>query len=278
MDSSLVGVLSRPSRCVCACHETLTLAERTEGVQALFRFDDTLRGFGYQPNYERRAHQLFQEAKLRNDSTYRGIAVHDEACLYRRLVGFAVHELIHAACGDVTQANYGVPFGLPYGVPASLPEGQEAEYLRPFNLGEALAFVGVARLAEALYGITWELRTARDVGTYGFVGGNAMVDVPGGFRPIAHVDRQLHPLRYYALARRLEEEARRALTDERIATWCDVLRAAEAKGAAQRRAPFPAPETLARLSPKPPGRNEVCSCCSGKKWKRCCGAGGPTAG
>ena len=31
-----------------------------------------------------------------------GIAVRDESCIYRRLVGFAVHELLHALNGDVT--------------------------------------------------------------------------------------------------------------------------------------------------------------------------------
>jgi hypothetical protein len=268
----LVELLSHPHRCACACHDTLTLDERTAGVRALYRFDDALRGWGYEPIYTPNADALFREAKRRNDRTYRGIAVHDEACVYRRLVGFAVHELIHALNGDPTQANYGIPFGLPYGVPEGLPEGAEAEYLAPHNLAEARAWVGVRRFAEALFGIEWELRTARDVGTYGFVGGNAVVDVPAGFRQVPHVDRQIQTQRYYALARRLEEEARAGLTDELIADWCARVGAAERVGAARRGRPWPDARELARIPPQKVGRNELCSCGSGKKWKRCCGA------
>jgi hypothetical protein len=268
--ASLVEILSHPHRCVCDCHQTLTLAERTQGVAALYRFDDALRGWGYEPIYEPNAHQLFLEAKMRNDAGYRGIAVHDEACLYRRLLGFALHELIHAVTGDTRLANFGLPFGAPYGVPVDLPEGEEAAYLRPFNRSEAFAWVGVARFAEALYGIGWTLRTARDVGTYGFLGGNAMVEVPPGFRPVPHVDRQIQTARYYALARRLEAETRAELTDERIGQWCARVTEAESIGRARRRRPFPAPVELARLTPER-GRNEPCSCGSGKKQKRCCG-------
>jgi hypothetical protein len=272
VDSPLVAVLSRPYPCACRCHENLTLAERTAGVGVMFRFDDMLRGWGYEPIYDANAHHLWRAAQEKNDPSYRGIAVRDEACLHQRLVGFAVHELIHALNGDVTQANYGVPFGLPYGVPLDVPEGREAEYLHPFNQAEARAFVGVARFASALFGIEWRLRTARDVGTYGFVGGNALVDVPAGFRQVPHVDRQLHPQRYYALARRLEEEARAFLTDDKIAEMCDRARAAEAEGVRRRKWRWPPPETLARITPRIPGRNEVCACGSGKKWKKCCGA------
>src|SRR5262249_43988044 len=190
------------------CWNGLTTAERRQGIAAMFRFDDAMRGWGYTPLYQPAAPKLWREAQKRNDTSYRCIAVRDEACVYRRLVGFAVHETLHALEGDTSLPNYGVPFGLPYGVPLDLPEGGEKEYLERFNVGEARAWVGVQPLSRSLFGIEWPLRTARDVGTYGFPGGNAVVDVPPGFRAVPHVDRVHHPQRYYALARRLEDDAR----------------------------------------------------------------------
>lgn len=237
----------------------------------MMRFDDALRGWGYEPLYEPRAHGLFHAARMRNDASYRGIPVRDHACIYGRLVGFAVHELIHAVLGDPTAANWGMPWGLPYGVPNDLPPGEEDAFITPFNLAEACAFVGVARFARALFDIEWPLLTARDVGTYGFPGGHALVEVPPGFRPIPHVDRQIAPEVYYPLARALEERARAFIDDETLADWCDDVRAAEEEGRARRQEPFPDPDSLARLEPLPVGRNELCVCGSGKKFKRCCG-------
>jgi SEC-C motif len=268
----IVDAFARPHRCRCDCHAALTVEERTQGVAAMFRFDDAIRGWGYEPIYEPAADGLYRAAQKRNDASYRGIAVRDEACLYRRFVGFAVHELIHALHGDVSKANYGIPFGLPYGVPAELPEGEEPAYLHPFNQAEARAWVGVAPLARALFGIEWTLRTARDVGTYGFAGGNAIVDVPPGFRPVPHVDRHHHPQRYYALAARLEEEAAAWFTAERLRELCARVNDAEERGRLLRRKKYPAPVELARLEPAPLGRNDICVCGSGKKFKKCCGA------
>jgi SEC-C motif len=271
VDVDVVRALSSPHPCACRCHETLTPAERAQGVAAMFRFDDAMRGWGYVPLYHPSAHGLYREAQARNDASYRGIAVRDEECIYRRLVGFAVHELIHALEGDPTRANHGIPFGLPYGVPDDVPVGGEKEYLHPYNLGEARAWVGVPQVARALFAIEWELRTARDVGTYGFAGGNAIVPVPAGFRAVPHVDRVHHPERYYALARRLEESQRDYFTDEKLTDYRARFAAAEARGRASRRAPFPAPESLARLTPRALGRNDPCGCGSGKKYKKCCG-------
>jgi len=73
---------------------------RIEGVTALYRFDDALRGWGYQPTYELAADVLYRRAQAEADPKYRGIAMRDDACVYRRLVGFAVHELIRALEGD----------------------------------------------------------------------------------------------------------------------------------------------------------------------------------
>lgn len=269
---SLVEALSKPAPCKCACFETLTLEERTQGIVAMYRFDDAMGGWGYQPIYEPAAHGLYRDAQRRNDPSYRGVAVRDEACIYRRLVGFALHELLHLFNGDVTQANYGIPFGLPYGVPPEVPEGEEAAYLDAFNRGEARAWVGIAPMARALFGIEWTLRAARDVGTYGFAGGRAIVEVPAGFRPVPHWDRQLHPERYYALARRLEEEETAWFTDARIAELVARFEAAEAEGRARRRRERPDPRELARIPPRLPGRNDPCLCGSGEKFKKCCGA------
>ena len=238
----------------------------------MMRFDDALRGWGYEPLYEPRAHGLFHEARMRNDASYRGVPVRDHACIYTRLVGFAVHELIHAAVGEPGEANYGVPWGLPYGVPEDLPAGEEEGHLLPFNLAEACAFVGVGAYARALFGIEWPLATARDVGTYGFFGGNALVEVPPGFRPIPHVDRQIAPTVYYPLARDLEARARAFIDASTLADWCEAFRAAEEVGRARRPKPFPEPAALAAIEPVAVGRNDLCVCGSGKKFKRCCGA------
>jgi hypothetical protein len=279
MGITVVEALSHPRACACDCHHTLSIKERAQGISAMYRFDDALRGWGYRPIYEPGADRLYREAQANNDTAYRGIAVRDEACIYRRLVGFAVHELIHALSGDPSKANYGMPFGLPYGVPLELPEGREAEFLDPFNRSEARAWVGVAALAESLFGIDWTLRTARDVGTYGFFAGGpiggkppALVEVPPGFRPVPHVDRGHHPERYYLLARRIEEEERSWFTPERLAELSARFALAEAEGRKRRPGVYPAPAELAARPPEKPGRNEPCPCGSGKKLKKCCGA------
>lgn len=268
---SLVDAYRRPHACLCDCHATLTVDERVEGVRAMMRFDDAMRGWGLTPLYEPEAPRLFEEAKMRADPDYRGVAVRDHACLYRRLLGFAVHELIHAVLGEPERANWGIAWGLPYGVPEDLPIGQEEAFLFPFNLAEACAFVGVGRFAEALFGITWELHCARDVGTYGLVGGNALCPVPPGFRQVPHYDRQHHAERYYPLARQLEAQARDFIDDAVIADWCADFERAEARGAEGRRQAWPDPAPLAALEPVPVGRNERCVCGSGEKYKRCCG-------
>jgi SEC-C motif-containing protein len=267
----LVEALSRPYPCGCDCFHTLSDAERVQGIAALFRFDDALRGWRYEPIYRPGADRLYREAQARNDAGYRGIAVRDEACTYRRLVGFAVHELIHALDGDPTQANYGLPFGLPYGVPTDLPYQEEKRWLDRFNRSEARAWVGIPAVSRRFFGIGWTLRTARDVGTYGFVGGNARVDVPPGFRPVIHIDRAGDPERYYPLARRIEEEELGWFTDQRLEELYARFSDAEAAGRARREEPFPAPEALASIAPRRPGRNDLCPCGSGRKHKRCCG-------
>jgi hypothetical protein len=267
---TLVDIYSAPRPCACDCHQWLTVEQRTEAVTAMMRFDDAMRGWGYTPLYEPAAPQLFMEAKMRGDDSYRAVAIRDEVCLYSRLVGFAVHELIHAMTGDPAKANWGMPWGVPYGVPEDLPEGDEEEYLRPYNFSEACAWAGIAPVAHALFGIDWALRSARDVGTYGFLGGNAVVDVPPGFRPVPHYDRQISPYVYYRKARKLEQQAREWLDDERLASWGERLAEAEKVGRTKRKQPFPRPDKLARLMPKRVGRNEPCVCGSGKKYKRCC--------
>jgi hypothetical protein len=268
---TVVDALSSPHPCPCDCYTTLTLEERTRSVDALYRFDDALRGWGYTGLWDLAAPRLWREAQKRNDQSYRYVAVRDEACVYRRLLGFAVHELIHALNGDVTRANYGIPFGLPYGVPESMPPIEEAAYLKTFNDSEARAWVGIAPMALRLYGVDWPLRTARDVGTYGFVGGNALVTVPTGFRAVPHYDRSAHATRYYALARRIEDEARAWFTEARVEELEERVLEAEASGHKKRPRKFPPARELASLRPQKLGRNDLCPCGSGEKWKRCCG-------
>ncbi|MEM6786085.1 MAG: SEC-C metal-binding domain-containing protein [Myxococcota bacterium] len=270
--NALTRMYRAPRPCRHGCFEHLSAREREQAVAAMMTFDDAVRAWGYEPQYAPKAHGLFHAARMRNDATYKAIPVRDDACIYRRLVGFAVHELIHGVLGEPGEANWGVPWGLPYGVPDDTPAGTEEEYLFPYNLAEACAWAGVQRLAAALFGIEWPLLTARDVGTYGFVGGNAIVDVPPGFRAVPHWDRQHHPRAYYARARALEAQADAYMTDEVVSEWCDEIRAAAARGAAARAEPFPDPAELARIPPSAPGRDEPCLCGSGETYQRCCGA------
>lgn len=269
---TVVDALSRPYPCGCDCFHTLSLDERVAGVEALYRFDDALRGWGYLPIYELAADVLYRKAQRENDPGYRGIVLRDDACVYRRLVGFAVHELIHALEGDVAQANYGIPWGAPYAVPESLPAGDEAAFLQRYNVAEARAFVGVGPLAQALFGIDWGVYTARDVGTYGFCGGNAVVPPPRGFRAVPHWDRKLHPAQYYPRARVLEAAERAWFTDERLRDYAARFAAAAERGRTLRTAKFPPAHELARIAPRLPGRNDACWCGSGEKFKKCCGA------
>jgi hypothetical protein len=174
--------------------------------------------------------------------------------------------------GEAAQSNYGTPVGLPYGVPESVPPSEEAAYLHPFNQNEARAWVGLAPVADRLFGIEWTLLPAREVGTYGFPGGNAMVDVPTGYRKVAHYDHVHHTRRYLALARKLEDEAREWFTAAKLDEIAARFETAEAIGRAQRNESFPSPRELARIKPKKLGRNDLCLCGSMRKWKQCCGA------
>jgi hypothetical protein len=269
---TVVDALSSPYPCGCDCFRSLTVEERTAGVEALYRFDDALHGWGYEPIYELAFFKFFRKAQADNDPNYRGIAMRDDACVYRRLVGFAVHETIHALEGDPTKANYGIPWGAPYNVPVDVAEGEEAAYLHRFNVGEARAFVGVRAVAVKLFGIDWGVYTARDVGTYGFAGGNAIVPAPPGFRQVPHWDRGHHRREYYARARALEEGERGYFTDEKLADYAERFAIAEAAGRKRRKDARPPADKVARIAPRLPGRNDYCLCGSGEKFKKCCAA------
>jgi hypothetical protein len=256
------------------CHGTLTADDRVRGIRALYHCDDALRGWGYTPIYELHGDLLWRAAQKRNDPSYRKVAVRWNECLYRGLLGSMLHEILHATFGDVTKANYGIPFGLPYGVPEDIPSGREEEYLTPFNFGEARAWVGVWILGRALFDVDWNVRAARDIGTYGFVGGNALVSVPKGFRQVPHVDRQHHAERYYTRGRKLEEEARAWFTPENLASVVAKVNEAADRGLATRPKRYPDPEIVGRMAPAKIGRNEPCVCGSSKKYKQCCGENG----
>ena len=272
---NVVDAVTTHRVCTCGCFGNLPAEERVLGIAAAYTLDDALRGWGYTPIYDVHGDRLFREAQQRNDSAYRGVAVRFGECIYRRLLGSLVHECLHAVCGDVNQANYGYLFGLPYSVPIDVPEKDEEAYLDTFNFGEARAWVGVWIIAREMFGLDWDLRTARDIGTYCFVGGNALVPPVAGYRAVAHIDRQHHPERYYAKGRKLEERAR---------AWFDVpgnlagviarIEEAAAIGEKKRPRKYPDPETVGRLAPKKIGRNEPCVCGSAQKFKDCCAVRG----
>jgi len=268
---NVVDAVTTHRVCPCDCFANLPLADRIAGVRAVYTLDDALRGWGYTPLYDVHGDRLWREAQQRNDSSYRSVAVRFGECIYRRLVGSLLHECIHAFCGDVTKANYGVLFGLPYGVPVEVPEKDEEAYLDTFNFGEARAWVGVWIVGRRMFGLDWDLRTARDVGTYCFVGGNALVPAVTGFRPVAHIDRQHHPERYYARGRKIEERARAWF--DAGANLDDVIRTiSEAAAVGEKKRPrrYPDPAIIAATPPKKIGRNEPCVCGSAKKFKDCC--------
>jgi hypothetical protein len=267
--ATVVDAVQTPFACVCRCHEALTFDERVAGIAALYRFDDAMRGFGQTVIWDIAAPALWRLQQQIGEVKW--VVVRESGCIHSRLLGFCVHELIHAMCGDPEAPNWGTPVGLPYGVPEAVAPADEAAYLHAFNQHEARAWVGLAAVGYRLFGIEWELRPARDVGTYGFAGGNALVDVPPGYRRVAHHDHVHHARRYQALARKLEDEARDWFTPAKLDEIAARFEAAEAHGARSRPRPFPSPREAARIKPRKPGRNDLCVCGSMRKWKQCCG-------
>jgi len=268
--ATVVDAVTTPYPCQCACHEQLTLEERAAGIAALYRFDDAMRGWGQEVIWDLAAPTLWRLQQQLGEVKW--VAVRDGGCIHARLLGFCVHETIHAIVGDATAANYGTPVGLPYGVPESIAQVDEAAYLHPFNWNEARAFTGLATVAYRLFGIEWTIYNAREVGTYGFAGGNALCDVPPGYRRVPHYDHVQHARRYAALAKKLEDEARDWFTPAVLDDINSRFTAAEAIGRGSRPCEFPNPREVARIRPKKPGRNDFCVCGSMKKWKQCCGA------
>ncbi|MBA3539639.1 MAG: SEC-C domain-containing protein [Deltaproteobacteria bacterium] len=270
MPATVVDAVETPYPCACRCHEVLSASERAAGIEALYRFDDAMRGWGQLVIWDLAAPTLWRLQQQLGEVKW--VAVRDGGCIHSRLLGFCVHETIHAICGDVTQPNYGTPVGLPYGVPESIAAIDEATYLHTFNQHEARAWVGLAAVAYRLFGIEWTLLPAREVGTYGFAGGNALTDVPPGYRRVPHFDHVQHPRRYLALAHKLEAEARDWFTPAKLDEIAARFTAAEALGRSRRPTTFPAAREMARIRPKQPGRNDLCVCGSMRKWKQCCGA------
>jgi hypothetical protein len=268
---TLIDALERQHPCFDDCHGALTVSQRTRAVECLYHLDDALRGWGFAPIYDIHGDRLWREAQARADPAYRGVAVRFGECIYRRLLGAMLHEALHAALGDPSRANYGIPFGLPYCVPESVPPGDEEAYLAPHNFDEARAFVGVWILAGARFGIDWHVLNAREWGTYGFAGGNALVAPAPGHRAVPHIDAEHHAPRYLARARALEDLARAWFTQAHLADVTARIDAAAARGRATRRGPYPAPRALASRPPVRVGRNDPCPCASGRKVKACCG-------
>lgn len=268
---TVVDAVTTARTCSCNCFATLDADERQKGIRAVYTLDDALRGWGYTPIYDVHGDLLWKVAQQKNDLAYRGVAVRFGECIYRRLLGSLLHECIHAVCGDTDKANYGVLFGLPYAVPADIPEKDEETFLDDFNFGEARAWLGVWIVGRAMFGLDWDLRTARDIGTYCFPGGNALVPALPGYRAVAHIDRQHHPERYYARGRKLEERARVWFeVPENLAHVVSRIEAAAAAGLKKRPRKYPDPAVIARTPPRKIGRNEPCVCGSAHKFKDCC--------
>jgi hypothetical protein len=269
----LLEALSKQRACACECHRKLTVEERTRGVEALYFCDDALRGLGYEPTYALHGDALWRAAQQKCDASYRGVAVRFGECMYKRLTGSMLHEILHALHGDTTRANYGIPFGLPYGVPEDVAPSDEERFLSRFNEQEARAFVGVWMLGKELFAIDWNLRTARDVGTYVFPAGNALVSVPRGFRPVAHLDRKHHEHRYYVRARKLEDDARAELSKSDVmASLVSRARAASEEGRAHGTKRPPAKD-FGRMDPKRTLLSDPCTCGSQKTYGECCARG-----
>jgi hypothetical protein len=162
MPATVVDAVRSPFPCVCRCHERLSLDERAAGIAALFRFEDAMRGWGYEVVWDLAAPTLWRIQQQINNNDIRWVAVRDTGCIHSRLLGYCVHESIHALVGDTSHGNYGVPFGVPYGVPETVPAAEEANYLAEFNWQEARAWAGMAAVGYRLFGIEWTLRPARD--------------------------------------------------------------------------------------------------------------------
>ncbi len=270
---TLVEALAAQRSCPCDCHRSLSPEERTRGVEALYACDDALRGWGYVPLYDLHGDALFREAQKKGDPEYRGVAVRFGECMYKRLLGSMLHEILHASFGEAGRANHGIPFGMPYGVPRDVPPREEEALLGKHNFDEARAFVGVWILGRERFGIDWNLRTARDVGTYGFVGGNALVAVPAGYRPVAHLDRRHHEARYYARARKLEEEARAWFSAENLGGVVAGMQAAAEAGRAARPRKYPPAADFGRMAPRRIKSGDPCTCGSQKSYGTCCAVG-----
>ena len=241
-------------------------------MEVIYHCDDALRGWGYRPLYDIDGDRLWREAQARDDPGYRGVAVRFGECIYRRLVGSMLHEVLHASFGDTTQPNYGIRFGLPYGVPNEVPDSEVDLYLAPFNFCEARAFVGVSILAGCVFGLDWPVLNAREFATLCFPGGNAIVPPVRGYRAVPHVDPVHHRERYLRLARALEEKAQAWFDDPgQMAGLVARIDEAAAMGRASRPAKFAPPSEIARIEPMPWSRNDACPCLSGRKVKKCCG-------
>jgi hypothetical protein len=210
-----------------------------------------------------------------HDDCHGTLAPEDRVRGAAALLGSMLHEILHASFGDTTKANYGIPFGLPYGVPEDVAPADEEAFLAPFNFNEARG-VGVWILGKALFDIDWNIPAARDIGTYGFPGGNALVSVPKGFVPWPH--RPPTPRRVL-LPARAKARARGARVvhggKPRVARF--KVNEAAAQGRLIRPRRYPDPETVGRMGPRKIGRNEPCTRGTGKKHKDCCGLTGVLA-
>jgi hypothetical protein len=75
----------------------LSLDDRAAGIAALYRFDDAMRGFGQTVIWDLAAPTLWRLQQQMGGVKW--VAVRESGCIHSRLLGFCIHELIHAMCG-----------------------------------------------------------------------------------------------------------------------------------------------------------------------------------
>ena len=196
----------------------------------------------------------------------------DDACVYRRLVGFAVHELIHALEGDPTKANYGIPWGAPYNVPVDLPEGDEAAFLHPLQRRRGARLRRRCRpsptRSSASTGASTPRATSAPTASPAATRSSRRRAASARCRTgIASTTR--------ASITRVRAHSRRpsaATSPTRNYATTPPLRRRRGARSQSAQGPFPPPDKLARITPRLPGRNDACICGSGEKFKKCCGA------
>ena len=85
MPATVVDAVTTPYPCVCQCHERLSVDERIAGIEALYRFDDAMRGWGQTVIWDLAGGTLWRiQQQLGN---VQWVTVRDGPCIHARLLG-----------------------------------------------------------------------------------------------------------------------------------------------------------------------------------------------